>query len=260
MGISFWMAWYLLGFLHLCVIVTSTMYHFCLNANLCAFGWASSSWRILDHIFAWYALAITTIRIFNYERYPFLSDSGVPKFVVINAFSLFVVLVDFLEVLQLIEILYFSSTMVDSVIVQESVILGTLVIGLIVTRIVYYYSRQDIGKQFFLTLHKTRECRCKSCLILYYDGLLCSDSDQDLEYENVNDPKKKLKLGTYKKSKTFCPKYSGPLFLFGCVLVVVAAIMFLLDGYTTYSDVTHGLWHVFGALGGSLWLLSVHYK
>lgn len=136
--LAWYYTWYYLFFLYLAVIFTSTSYHVCENLDSCLFGWSIKEWRILDHIFAFCAIVTTLIYVFNPEFY----TSKKAKMYKIWWFKskkttslAYNFWLSFTNVLLLIEIIYFSTTMVDAFPVPQLVIGLSTFVCLIICRI-----------------------------------------------------------------------------------------------------------------------------
>lgn len=222
---AFKVGWYKIGFLYIGVFLTSSMYHFCENVNICDYGWGIQQWRILDHIMAWYALVSTPIYGINPEAFPTKTHSNKKdgsknghykkmaknhfKYYKTIKFGTYELLLNFFDVLLLTQIVYFSNNLIDDVLVPQIVILSTLVLALIVPRIVLYLTH------------------------------------------------KYLFHGNMKKSFIFFGNAFNSMYLvYALVLGILAAIFFILK--EDKQGIFHGLWHLFGSLTGTVFIISIY--
>lgn len=219
---AFKVGWFKIGFLYLGVFLTSSMYHFCSNADICDYGWSIQQWRILDHIMAWYALVLTPIYGINPEAYPTKTHSYKRygsknnsykqlanahfKYYRRLKFDIYELILNFFEVLLLIQIIYFSNNLIDDIIVPTSVIVATLILGLIIPRCVLYF-RRDYRKMS----------------------------------EHFN----------------FFGNYFHPLCLgYALFAGILALVFFMLK--EDKKGIFHGLWHTFGSLCGAIFIISIY--
>jgi len=219
--ISFILGWNFLAFFYVGVTTTSFFYHLCENTQICVFGWPLITWRILDHIAAWYSLAITFLIVFNSDKYSHRTYNGKLHHIYVDKFSPDYIFLDFIHVTLFFEIIYFSTSMINAYPVPQIVISSTLVFGVLVSRVLSV-----------LFIHTSKR---------YKDG-----------------EKETIKLKKHKKCKGLCPKFHLTFFVISILFLIIAIVLFIV--YDDADGVAHGLWHAFGALSGLLLLLSVFYK
>lgn len=220
---AFIFRWFYLFLIYLCVIITSTTYHVCENLNICAFGWEIITWRKLDHIFAWYGIAISFVHVFLPEIYlSYKGNLSIFHNGIYNRFAknknihhkhdkirdtyytLLQFFLAFVNVLLLVEIIYFSNGMIDSFPLPQIIIFASMILGVLGIRIIIYK-------------------------ILYIEN----------------------------KKTSYCPKFKNISFLILSIPVLILASLFFVIKEDPDS-IIHGLWHYFGSLTGGLLLLSLY--
>ena len=214
--------WFYLFFIYLCVIITSSSYHVCEIWNVCAFDWNLLTWRILDHIFAWYGLTLTPVHVFLPEIYLAQRNDNYHNDVLdietssynlhgtkkskkyTRYYKTFITFfLAFLNVLLLIEIIYFSNGMIDGFPTPQLVIFGTTIVGIIIIRFGIYKLNGSISLWII-----------------------------------------------------FCPKIKNPSFLlFSLVTLGIATAFFVIK--EDPDGITHGEWHYFGSFTGGIFMLSL---
>jgi hypothetical protein len=223
--LAFYYHWFYLGFIYLFVIITSTTYHICENLHSCLFSWEVSTWRSLDHIFAWFGICLSLVYVFNPEIYRWtfrhpthgdLMDTKTEdcmderldkrtKMMTLNI-SCFTFMKFFFALtnsLILIEIVYFSTGMVEGFPIPQAVIFGTVIFAIIILRFI------------IVTTH--------------HKGNL----------------------------KHYCSNQINPLFMMMALIILVFAVLTFLSTEDA-NGILHGLWHFFGALTGGLVMLSLY--
>jgi hypothetical protein len=270
---SFILGWNYLAFFHLSVVLTSGGYHLCENTSICIFGWSMLMWRSLDHVVAWYALALTLIYCFNSENFPHKmlrnKKQVITKYIFIDRFSFYAIFIDFLQVILLIQIIYFSFIMVNAEPVPQIVMTCTLVFGIIFGRIVFVISYRYISNVYLID-HIPKKIYHYSYIL---DVLCCNgyyDDKADVEKNiSIKSPNNTIPLeqqqqstSTSKKEYNNCNHCFPPfnaVFLWASFLAAIIA----LAGFYFYDDpdgILHSMWHMFGGLGGALLLLAVYYQ
>lgn len=215
--------WFLLFFVYLCIFITSTIYHVCENIYSCAFGWDVITWRILDHIFAWYGIALSLLHVCLPEIYMVSQNELSENYIFVSNYKshdskeikissnytknykvLLNFFLAFLNILILTEIVYFSNGMIDSFPVPQITILLTTIIGILLIRFFIY----------------------------------------------------KLKKSS-RWTTIFCPPIKNPaLIIFSLVVLAIASNFFIVKEDS--RGITHGEWHYFSSLAGGLMILSLY--
>jgi hypothetical protein len=239
--------WFYLLFLYLAVFITSTLYHVCNNVDWCGFDWDTDSWRKLDHIMAWLALSLTAVYGVNPEKY-YTRIMRKPKhsfpyhllqlgYQLQLGSSFYMASVDFFVVLLLVEIVYFSVNMIDDNLIPPLVIGITLLLSVLVPRIILHLERPKIKKHLKKRIHSADGK--KSNYIV--------DTDLMWQLDNTEGMNKFLFFGHV---------FSAFFLVLALICAALACVFFMVkeDSAGTF----HGLWHMFGAMAGSLFILSIY--